>query len=135
MTEAQYARIRYGVFQPLFKVEMDVGTSKVNPENNAISTRESFLLYFYQNLYVKLKKRWKVDIPVIDFNLTRLHHCIVQVAAQRGQPQQQTMLNIDELVIALEFYLQIDGKSKMIELIFLSSLFSGHVLSKDMLIQ
>jgi hypothetical protein len=57
---------------------MDIGT-KINPENNQISSCEPFLLCSYQNLYVKLKKRLKVDIPIIDFNLTRLPNCIGQV--------------------------------------------------------
>jgi hypothetical protein len=87
---------------------MNVGGTKINLEKNQMSSCESFLLCFYHNLYVKLKKRLKVDIPIIDFNLTRLRHCIDKVVAQRDQ--QQTMLNMDELSIALEFYLQIDGK-------------------------
>lgn len=107
MTDEQYTRVHYRAFPQLFKLEMDIGI-KINPENTAISSCESFLMCFYQNLYVKTKKRLKVDIPIIDFNLTRLHNCIGKVIAQRGQ--QQTMLNTDELVLALEFYLQIDGK-------------------------
>ena len=87
---------------------MDIGT-KINPEKLQLNSCESFLLCFYQNLYIKTKKRLKVDIPIIDFNLTRLRNCIGKVVVQRGA-QQQTMLSIDELAIALEFYLQMDGK-------------------------
>ena len=86
---------------------MDIG-AKVNPEKLQLSSCESFLLCFYRNLYIKTKKRLKVDIPIIDFNLTRLRHCIGKVVAQRNL--QQRMLDNDELAIALEFYLQIDGK-------------------------
>ena len=60
-----------------------------------------------------MKKRLKVDIPIIDFNLTRLLNCVGKVVKQRGLTQ--TMLNLDELIIALEFYLQIDGKFIYIE--------------------
>ena len=68
---------------------------------------ESFLVFFYNEVYLKIKKHLKVDIPIIDLNLMRLHHCINKVAIEHGH--QQRMLNIDELPLALEFYLQFDG--------------------------
>jgi hypothetical protein len=108
LTEEQYDRVRHRVFPQLFKLEMNIDGTNINPEKNQLSSCESFLLCFYQNLYVKLKKRLKVAIPIIDFNFTRLRHCIGKVATQRNQ--QQNMLTMDELAIALEFYLQIDGK-------------------------
>jgi hypothetical protein len=58
---------------------------------------------------MKTKQRLQLDIPILDFNLTRLRHCIDKVVAQRRL--QEKMFNLEELIIALEFYLQIDGKS------------------------
>ena len=54
-----------------------------------------------------MKKRLKVDISIIDYNLKRLEYCLEKVILQRQQ--QQTMLNVDELAMALEFFLQFDG--------------------------
>jgi len=58
---------------------------------------------------MKTKERLKVDIPILHFNLTRLQQCVDKVVAQRGL--QEKMFDLEELAIALEFYLQIDGKS------------------------
>jgi hypothetical protein len=99
LSDEQFARVRDPVFSPVFKLELDTDV------NNA---QESFMWSFYQNLFVKTEKRLWADIPIIDFNFTRLNRCIEKVAVQRDQPQ--TMLSIDELVVALEFYLQIDGR-------------------------
>ena len=98
-SEEQFNRARRRTIHPLFKLQMD--------DSIKTHSSDSFLLSFYQDLYLKMKKRLKIDISVIDFNLTRLRHCIEQVVIQRDQ--QQTMLNIDELALALEFYLQFDG--------------------------
>lgn len=99
LTEEQYARLRHPTFRPMFKLEKDAVVSN--------GRHGSFLLSVYDSLYVKMKKRLKMNIPTIDFNLTRLRQCIAKVAVQRGQLQ--TMLTLDELPMALEFYLQIDG--------------------------
>jgi hypothetical protein len=110
LSAEQYARVRYDTYPRLFRlttvnVNVDEG---VIERTTQLNMKNSFLLSFYHDLYEKTKKRLKVDIPVIDFNLTRLRHCIDLVVVQRGVDQ--TMLNMDELLIALEFYLQIDGK-------------------------
>ena len=107
LTNEQFARVRCHAFPQLFKLELDIGI-KLYPEKTQINTCESFLWNLYQTLYVKTKHRLKVDIPIIDFNLTRLRNCINKVVIQRGLSQK--MLNLDELPLALEFYLQIDGK-------------------------
>ena len=106
LTAEQYANVRYGAFPGQFKLEMNIGVA-VNQEDIDISSTESYLLHIYETLYMKMKKRLKVDIPVIDFNYIRLRRCISKVVTQRSQ--QQTMLVIDEMAMALEFYLQIDG--------------------------
>jgi len=76
--------------------------------SDATNVNDSFLCGYYQDFYGKLQKRLKVDISILDFNTTRLRQCVDQVVAQYRL--EQTMLNMDELAIALEFYLQIDGQ-------------------------
>lgn len=69
-------------------------------------TNNSFLITFYQELYGKLNDRLMTEIPILDFNLKRLHDCVKQVAAH--YQLDQITLNVNELASALEFYLQID---------------------------
>ena len=95
----QYARVRNGTYTTLFKLEKN--QTNANP-------KDSFLLTFYQDLFSQLKQRLKVDIAILDFNLVRLRQCIEQVVAHYHL--KQTMLNLDELPTALEFFLQIDGQ-------------------------
>ena len=124
----EYARLRRGTFPQKFRMEI-MGTADMN-------INDSFLLKFYEDFYIHLKKRLRVDISLLDFNLARLRVCIDQVVVQRTL--EQTMLNMDELAVALEFYLQIDGQYKdSFSLSFLFSLLirSGYVLSQDMFIQ
>lgn len=98
----QYARLRRGTFPQMFHMEI-MGTADMN-------INDSFLLKFYDDFYMQLKKRLRVDISLLDFSLARLRQCIDQIVVQRAL--EQTMLNMDELAVALEFYLQIDGQYK-----------------------
>ncbi|CAF3908737.1 unnamed protein product [Adineta steineri] len=97
LTDEQYARTRHQAYPPPFKLVMH--TNEQNCDN-------SYIWYLYQNLFVKTKKHLNVDKSIINFNLNRLHNCVVKVAEQYGLPY--TTLNIGELPLALEFYLQID---------------------------
>lgn len=115
MTQKQYARLKYHAFPSLFRLEMVVG-AKINSEKmtqwSDSSCHSSFLLCLYEELYVKIGKRLKLDIPIIDCNLIRLHHCIDQLVTQyyHQQQQQKIIFNMNELPLALEFYLQFDGR-------------------------
>lgn len=93
-----FARIRRGTYPTLFQLNMNSTTTDRN---------DSFLLRLYHDLYSDLAQRMKVDISILDFNLTRLRLCVDQVVAHYHL--KQTMLNMDELASALEFYLQMDG--------------------------
>ncbi|CAF1682531.1 unnamed protein product, partial [Adineta ricciae] len=68
--------------------------------------KHSYMWNFYQKLYVDTKKRFRVDISLIDYNLQRLHECLTTVTTQRNLYQK--CLTWDEMILALEFYLQID---------------------------
>lgn len=66
-----------------------------------------FMGDFYQSIFVESGRRWNIDYSIIDFNLCRLRTCIEEYTAQTREP---AMLSFDEYPMALEFYLQIDGK-------------------------
>ena len=68
----------------------------------------SFLIDFYQKLYLDANRRWKLKLSLIDYNLTRLHKCMDKYSKQVGEA---ATASIDELPLALEFYLQIDGNN------------------------
>ena len=127
LTETQYARLRPHAFAESFKVEM------ATPEENAAG-QDSFLRHYYEQLYLKPSQQLIVDIPIIDYNLMRLRKCVAEIAAQRAH--QPTMLTLDELPLALEFYMQMDGNIAVRRTLHLSMRFSsGPVLSEDVLVQ
>jgi hypothetical protein len=68
---------------------------------------QSFLVDFYQKLYLDTSQKWKISSSLIDYNLVRLQNCMDIYSKQVGEA---AIASINELPIALEFYLQIDGK-------------------------
>lgn len=68
---------------------------------------DSFLIDFYQKLYVDTSQRWQISVALLDYNLSRLQKCMNKYSRQVGDAP---FTLIDELPMALEFYLQIDGK-------------------------
>lgn len=124
----QYARIRRNTYPIPFKLEMNT---------NITDRNDSFLLRLYQDLYVDLKQRLKVDISLLDFNLTRLRFCVDQVVTHYHL--EQTMLHLNELACALEFYLQIDGLLIFVFFILIAQhiiIYSSRfILFKNMFIQ
>ena len=84
--------------------------------------KDSFMLSIYRQLLVDLSDKWQIGIPLLDYNLARLRQCARQCLLQRQQTERQEQLqliprlpdtatfSIEELPLALEFYLQIDGK-------------------------
>ena len=105
LSESQYTRIRRHAYPGPFKLEMN--------SQDEDASKDSFMGHYYEQLYVKPNQQLKVDIPIIDYNLTRLRKCLAKVAAQRDH--KPTMLTMDELPLALEFYLQIDGTNWTVE--------------------
>ena len=84
--------------------------------------KDSFLVSVYQQCLSGLSQKWKISIPLVDYNLARLYQCARQCLALWQQQQRQENLqlaapspltatfSIEELPLALEFYLQIDGR-------------------------
>ena len=83
---------------------------------------DSFLVSIHLEMLTDLSNSWKISIPLLDFNLARLRHCAQQCLEQWQLQQRQEQLQwialvpttstfaIEELPIALEFYLQMDGQ-------------------------
>jgi hypothetical protein len=63
---------------------------------------ESFMADLYHRFYGDLQQRWHIDLPIIDYNLARL---------KKLAEQHQFRFTVDDLPLALEFYLQMDGQS------------------------
>jgi hypothetical protein len=68
----------------------------------------------YDDLYVKLSDRLRVDMAILDYNYGRMLRCVQILAEERmrrfREKPHEVTLDITEYAIALEFYLQFDGK-------------------------
>ena len=73
---------------------------------------DSFMVDLYQKLFVGPSQLWKINISLIDYNLTRLRRCMDLYTKQTNKP---ALASMDELPLALEFFLQIDGERTLIE--------------------
>ena len=71
---------------------------------------DSFMLEFYRDLFHVPSRRWRIDRSLIDYNLHRLRKCMNLYVEQTKEP---AIASLNELPLALEFYLQIDGNRKM----------------------
>lgn len=92
----------------------------------------SFMINFYRKLFLDTSRRWKIPLSMIDYNLTRLHNCMDKYGRQTDEA---AIGFIDELPLALEFYLQIDGNFCIDELLVVIDIklnFSGSILFEDM---
>lgn len=76
--------------------------------------KDSFLISIYRQCLSDLAQKWKIGIPLLDYNLARLQQFARQCLALWQQPNAPPPLTatfpIEELPLALEFYLQIDGR-------------------------
>lgn len=72
-----------------------------------VASIDSFMMDLFQELFVETSQRWKINYALIDYNMTRLRTCMDIYRKQTGEP---AIICFQELSIALEFYMQIDGK-------------------------
>lgn len=74
----------------------------------------SFFKFLYRNFIYNLSQKLKVNESILDFNLIRLSEVTKQIALDHNSDQTRPMLNMafhmHEWPIALEIFLQIDGK-------------------------
>lgn len=87
-------------------------------------SRDSFMISMHQQLLVDLSKKWHISIPLLDYNLARLRRCAklcLEQLQQRARQEQLQLLarlpvtatfSVEELPLALEFYLQMDGQHR-----------------------
>lgn len=84
-------------------------------------SKDSFIGSVYRQLLLDLSTKWSIGVPILDYNLARLCQCAQKCLAQLQQQRRQEHLQLsvslpstatfsmEELALALEFYLQIDG--------------------------
>lgn len=104
---------------------------------------DSFFQSIYQELLLNLSKKWQVNRTVLDFNLARLRHsaqlCLRQWQQQLRQEQLQlkpsllstATFTLEELPLALEIYLQFDGKASGLHSLKLIASFSRSILFQN----
>ena len=74
----------------------------------------------YQQWLYDLSMKWKISIQVLDYNLARLEQCTTKCLEQLKREEQFQLFpplpttatfSLEELSVALEFYLQVDSES------------------------
>lgn len=107
------------------------------------STVASFLRDTYQRFFGDLIERLKVDMTLLDFNYTRLNKYMrllmdEQIRVFNLRPSEVQLIQEKEYPLALEFFLQFDGRPRddwIFTLILIPALFASEsVLSEDMLV-
>lgn len=85
-------------------------------------TNDSFMISIYKELLADLSIKWNISTIILDYNLAKLRQCTKMCLEQLQQRERQEHLqlfnhlpssatfSIEELPLALEFYLQIDGE-------------------------
>ncbi|CAF3380737.1 unnamed protein product [Rotaria sp. Silwood2] len=72
---------------------------------------QSFMYYMFYKHFSNLKQRLKVNVSIIDYNLSRLHSFITNEYSkiiQQNNKSNTLSLDYDEMALALEYYLQMD---------------------------
>jgi hypothetical protein len=87
------------------------------PTNILVNTNIPSLFWsIYQELFGNVSEHLLVDMSIIDFNYARLSKCLdiwTEEAIQRFKKQpHEVTLDQREYPIALEFYLQMDGRNQ-----------------------
>jgi hypothetical protein len=83
-------------------------------QHRYVESIDSFMIDFYRHLFIEPSRQWKINHSLIDYNLSRLRQCMDLYTKETKEP---ALLSFNELIVALEFYLQIDGKRERENLI------------------
>ena len=116
LSSAQLRRRQAGTFQRQFNYVGKKDRTNI----------PSFMKFIYRNFILSLSQRLKVDESIIDFNLTRLDEITAQTIRQRTDHSESGFgrtYHMHEWPVALEIFLQIDGKSKLLFLSLSLSMF------------
>jgi hypothetical protein len=76
-------------------------------QHRYVESVDSFMIDLYRDLFIEPSQQWKIHYSLIDYNLSRLRKCMQLYTEQTKEP---ALLSLNEWPIALEFFLQIDGK-------------------------
>ena len=92
-------------------------------QRQSSNSMPSFFLNLHAKLFGDLIQRLRIDSMIIDYNYTRLLKCMSILTEERlryrfGNSSLISLeqLSMDEYPMALEFYLQFDGKKKKISI-------------------
>ncbi len=70
----------------------------------------SFMKFIYKNFIFNMSKKLKVDESIIDFNLTRLDEVTIKSVLNSSHLKLNFAYHMHEWPMALEIFLQIDGR-------------------------
>ncbi len=70
----------------------------------------SFMKFIYKNFIFDMSKKLKVDESIIDFNLTRLDEVTIKSVLNSSHLKLNFAYRMHEWPMALEIFLQIDGR-------------------------
>lgn len=68
---------------------------------------DSFMVDLFRELFMETSRRWRIHYSLIDYNLSRLRKCMDIYTKHMGEP---AIASMHELPVALEFFLQLDGR-------------------------
>ena len=119
---AFYSEHQLSVTQLARRRQDAYGTTFQLISNETDAWSNSFILSTYQQLLLDLSARWHINVSVLDFNLARLRRCATQWREQLQRLTDRaanvdnrtgplTTFTLEELPLAIEFYLQMDGTS------------------------
>lgn len=111
LSEQERSRRRSLKFRPPFHV---IGTPPTSLLAN--TNIPSFFWPIYSELFADVSEHLHVDMAIIDYNYARLTRCLDVWSKERiirfKKADHEVTLNQHEYPIALEFYLQVDGKKQ-----------------------
>ena len=109
LNEIERDRRRPSQYQSSFHV---IGAAPMNILMN--KDAPSFFWLIYQELFANVSEHLHVDMSIIDYNYVRLSKCVDTWRKERISRFQkspaETIFDHKEYAVALEFYLQIDGR-------------------------
>ena len=79
-------------------------------QHRYVEAIDSFMIDLYRDLFERTSRQWKIPCSIIDYNLSRLRTCMQMYTQQTNEP---AVASLSEWPLALEYFLQIDGKNSI----------------------
>ena len=80
-------------------------------QHRYVDSIDSFMIDLYRDLFIDTGRQWKIPHSLIDYNLSRLRACMHLYTQQTNAP---ALSSFNEWPMALEFFLQIDGRQTLV---------------------